>query len=101
GGRAGATQRRQPDPQHRHAFALERGDRLVDTLGINLLPALAAEFDGTRSASRRLGWDDRLVVVPLRRLGRLAALPWLRASLPALRVLRRLLLLFLGGVAFC
>src|SRR4029078_12458107 len=38
GGRLRAADRRQTNPEHRHAFAFERGYRAVDTLGIDLAP---------------------------------------------------------------
>ncbi len=45
GGRLGTADRRQPDPEHRHAFALERGNGLIDALGINGSPLVATEFE--------------------------------------------------------
>jgi len=34
GGRLRSADRRQPDPEHRHALALERSDRVVDALDL-------------------------------------------------------------------
>ena len=65
GGGLGAADRRQADPEHRHAFALEGGDRLVDALGIDLGPFVAAEFDDAVGdlAALRLGHIDPALVL--------------------------------------
>ena len=47
----GRAYRRQADPEHRHAFALQRCNRVVDTLVVELDPLLGAEFVG--GAARR------------------------------------------------
>src|SRR5262249_44663659 len=53
GGRFGATQRRQADPDHGHALAFHCGDRFVDALGIDFRPLFGSEFD---SATCLLRW---------------------------------------------
>src|SRR4029079_1398825 len=66
-GRSGllwAADRRQTDPEYRHAFALERGDRVVDALRIDLGPLVGAEFDrtGCPLARLRFGCRDRILL---------------------------------------
>src|SRR6185369_17053911 len=60
-----AADRRQADPEYRYAFALERGDRLVDALRIDLRPLVGAEFDHAVRpfAGLRLGRRNRVLLV--------------------------------------
>ncbi len=61
GGRLGAADRRQADPQHRHAFAFQRSDHVVDAFGIDLFPLVGVEVvQVARSASLDFsGWRGR------------------------------------------
>src|SRR5262249_48867617 len=65
--RLGATDRRKPDPEHRHVLGLERRDRVIDALDVELGPFVGAEFVADHAGRRafRLGRgrvDRRLVV---------------------------------------
>src|SRR4029079_6470252 len=53
GGRGRAADRRHAHTDHRHALALHRCDRVVDALGVDLLPALGAEFGDATGAALR------------------------------------------------
>src|SRR6185437_12564581 len=61
-GGLGAFDRRQADPEYRHALTLKRGDRVVDALRINLGPLVAAKFYSAIGffALLRFGRDRRL-----------------------------------------
>src|SRR5581483_2856529 len=58
GGRLRTTDRRQADPEHRNALALQRGDRFVDAFGINLGPLVAAKLDDTADLFAGLRRND-------------------------------------------
>src|SRR5262249_8900592 len=92
--RAGAADRRQPDPHYRNTLALERRNGLVDPAGVELAPLLRAELMGSAAGAAaagagrglgllRFGVAARLGVGA--RLG-LAARPGLAALLPPARL---------------
>src|SRR4029077_231127 len=64
GRRFGAADRRQPDPEHRHALAFKGSDRLVDPLFIDLGPLVRSKLNYAigLGAGLLFGRDDRLLV---------------------------------------
>ena len=61
GGSAGAAERRQSDPKHRHALALEHGDDLVDAPAVGLAPFFGVKLVGHHRTGRRLGGGGRFL----------------------------------------
>ena len=59
-GRFGAADRRQPNPEHRHAFALKRGDHVVDALFVKLGPFVGVKLvDSAGRPALRFGRGRR------------------------------------------
>jgi hypothetical protein len=52
GRRLRSADRRQPAPEHRHSLALERSDRVVDALTVELVPLLRSELVARRGRCR-------------------------------------------------
>ena len=61
--RLGAADRRQADPEHRHALRFQDGDHLVDLLGVKLGPALVVERMHALRCTAALRRHDRRPVV--------------------------------------
>src|SRR3990172_2020257 len=64
GGRLGAADRWQSDPEHRNTLALERRNRLVDSPPVDFRPAIGTEFDYVTGLAARLrfGREDRRLI---------------------------------------
>ena len=63
GGRLGAANRGQTNPEDRHSLRFQDGDQVLDLLGVELAPALLAKLIDPRRGSRARRGERRRVII--------------------------------------